>query len=123
MTEIKLHIMNTEFGLVERREDGVVILDVSGELDALVAPQLKDKITQDMEDGETKFIINFEEVVHINSLALGILRGKLKSTREEGGDIKLINLSEHIKSIFEMIGLDEIFEIYETEEEAIESFK
>ena len=115
--------MNTEFSLVERREDGIVILDVSGELDALVAPQLKDKISQDMEDGENKFIINFEEVVHINSLALGILRGKLKSTKEAGGDIKLINLSEHIKSIFEMIGLDELFEIYEAEAEAVKSFK
>lgn len=115
--------MNTEFNLLEKREDGVVILNVSGELDALVAPQLKDKITQDIEDGESKFIINFEEVVHINSLALGILRGKLKTTREAGGDIKLSNLSEHIKSIFEMIGLDELFEIYETELEAIKSFK
>lgn len=115
--------MNTEFSLVEKREDGVVIINVSGELDALVAPQLKDKISQDMEDGENKFIINFEEVVHINSLALGILRGKLKSTREAGGDIKLVKLSEHIKSIFEMIGLDELFEIYDEENGALESYK
>ena len=38
------------------------------------------------------------------------------------GDIKLVKLNDHIKGIFEMIGLDEIFEIYESEEEAVESY-
>lgn len=54
---------------------------------------------------------------------MGILRGKLKVVKEMGGDIKLIKLNEHIKTIFEMIGLDEIFEIYETEDEAVANFK
>ena len=54
---------------------------------------------------------------------MGILRGKLRVVKEMGGDIKLINLNEHIKTIFEMIGLDEIFEIYSSEEEAVASFK
>ena len=114
--------MNTEFSIVEKKEGEVIIYSITGELDALVAPQLKDKISHEIEEGEKKFIINFEEVVHINSLALGILRGKLKSAREVGGDIKLAKLNEHIKSIFEMIGLDELFEIYETEKEALENF-
>ena len=98
-------------------------LKVVGELDALVAPKLKERITKLVEGDSTKFIIDFEEVTHINSLAMGILRGKLKVVKEMGGDIKLIKLNEHIKTIFEMIGLDEIFEIYETEDEAVANFK
>ena len=70
----------------------------------------------------TKFVIDFEELVHINSLAMGILRGKLRVVKEAGGDIKLVKLNDHIKTIFEMIGLDEIFEIYDTEEAALEAF-
>jgi len=115
--------MDANFNILERKEGEIVVIEVAGELDALVAPKLKEKISKEMENGETKFIINFKELVHINSLAMGILRGKLKSTKEIGGDIKLSNLNEHIKSIFEMIGLDEIFEIFENEKEALDSFK
>lgn len=115
--------MVNNFEILERSVDDIKVLKVIGELDALVAPKLKEKITK-LVDGDTiKFIIDFEEVTHINSLAMGILRGKLKVVKDMNGDIKLVKLNEHIKSIFEMIGLDEIFEIYETEDEAVASFK
>lgn len=115
--------MDTNFDMLDRKEGEITIIEVKGELDALVAPKLKEKISKEIENGETKFIIDFKELLHINSLAMGILRGKLKSARALGGDIKLSNLNSHIKSIFEMIGLDEIFEIFESEEEALNSFK
>lgn len=115
--------MVNNFEILERSVDDIKVLKVIGELDALVAPKLKEKITKLVDGDTTKFIIDFEEVTHINSLAMGILRGKLKVVKDMDGDIKLIKLNEHIKSIFEMIGLDEIFEIYETEDDAVASFK
>lgn len=115
--------MINNFEILEKNVGEIKELKVVGELDALVAPKLKERITKLVEADSTKFIIDFEEVTHINSLAMGILRGKLKVVKEMGGDIKLIKLNEHIKTIFEMIGLDEIFEIYETEDEAVASFK
>lgn len=115
--------MTENFEIKERTVNDIRIIKVSGELDALVAPQLKERIMKQMELETTKFIIDFEDLIHINSLAMGILRGKLKKVRENGGDMKLIGLNEHIKTIFEMIGLDELFEIYSTEEEAVESFR
>lgn len=115
--------MVSNFEILEKNVGDIKELKVVGELDALVAPKLKERITKLVEGDSTKFIIDFEEVTHINSLAMGILRGKLKIVKEMGGDIKLIKLNEHIKTIFEMIGLDEIFEIYETEDEAVANFK
>ncbi|MBR8702150.1 Anti-sigma-B factor antagonist [Fusobacterium sp. DD29] len=115
--------MVNNFEILEKNVDDIKVLKVIGELDALVAPKLKDRITKLVDGDSTKFIIDFEEVTHINSLAMGILRGKLKVVKDMDGDIKLIKLNEHIKSIFEMIGLDEIFEIYENEDEAVASFK
>lgn len=115
--------MVNNFEILEKNIGEIKALKVVGELDALVAPKLKERITKLVEGDSTKFIIDFEEVTHINSLAMGILRGKLKVVKEMGGDIKLIKLNEHIKTIFEMIGLDEIFEIYETEDEAVANFK
>ena len=115
--------MVNNFEILEKNLGEIKELKIVGELDALVAPKLKERITKLVEGDSTKFIIDFEEVTHINSLAMGILRGKLKVVKEMGGDIKLIKLNEHIKTIFEMIGLDEIFEIYETEDEAVANFK
>jgi anti-sigma B factor antagonist len=114
--------MLTNFEIIEEEKSGVVILRVNGELDALVAPQLKDRLMKLIELEKKSFIIDFEGLVHINSLAMGILRGRLKEIREKDGDIKLIKLNNHIATIFEMVGLDEIFEIYSTEEEALSKF-
>lgn len=114
--------MTVDFEIIEKNIEDIKVIKVVGELDALVAPKLKDRIAKLVEGDITKFIIDFEELVHINSLAMGILRGKLRIVKEAGGDIKLVKLNEHIKTIFEMIGLDEIFEIYTTEEEAVEAF-
>jgi anti-sigma B factor antagonist len=112
----------SNFEISEKEVNGIVVVKVVGELDALVAPKLKERLNKLIENEKNNFIIDFSELVHINSLAMGILRGKLREAREIGGDIKLINLNDHIKTIFEMVGLDEIFEIYSSEQEALEKF-
>jgi len=114
--------MNSNFELNEKEVNEVKVIKVSGELDALVAPKLKEKLAKLIENDQYNFVIDFTELVHINSLAMGILRGKLRTVKGFGGDIKLVGLNDHIKTIFEMVGLDEIFEIYEKEEDALEKF-
>lgn len=115
--------MGNNFEILEKMKDDVQILEILGELDALVAPKLKETFNRLIEKDIVKYVVDFKGLVHINSLAMGILRGKLQVVREMGGDIKIANLSSHIGTIFETIGLDEIFEIYDTTEEAIKSFK
>ena len=115
--------MTTNFEIIEKTVDDVRVIKVCGELDALVAPKLKERIEKQIELDINKFVIDFSDLVHINSLAMGILRGKLRVVRDLGGDIKLVGLNDHIRTIFEMIGLDELFDIYATEEEAIASFR
>ncbi|ERT69383.1 MAG: STAS domain-containing protein [Cetobacterium somerae] len=115
--------MTTNFEIIEKTVDDIRIIKVCGELDALVAPKLKERIAKQIELDINKFVIDFGDLVHINSLAMGILRGKLRVVRDLGGDIKLVGLNDHIRTIFEMIGLDELFDIYATEEEAIASFR
>ena len=111
------------FEILERVKDDVQIIEINGELDAFVAPKLKETFNRLIEKDITKYIVDFKGLIHINSLAMGILRGKLQVVREMGGDIKIVNLNKHIQTIFETIGLDEIFEIYKNEEEALKSFK
>lgn len=115
--------MDTNFNMTEIIDGDILVIKIQGELDALVAPKFKDKISKELENGRKKFVIDFRELEHINSLAMGILRGKLKAVKEQNGDIKLSNLNEHIKDLFEMIGLDELFEIYDNVDEAVNSYK
>jgi len=115
--------VENNFEILERTKDDVQIIEIKGELDAFVAPKIKETLSKLIENEVNKYIIDFKGLIHINSLAMGILRGKLQVVREMGGDIKIINLNKHIQTIFETIGLDEIFEIYKTEEEALKSFK
>ena len=115
--------MENNFEILERVKEDVQIIEINGELDAFVAPKLKEILSKVIEKDVVKYIVDFQGLIHINSLAMGILRGKLQTVREMGGDIKIINLNKHIQTIFETIGLDEIFEIYKTEDEAIKSFK
>ena len=96
---------------LDSKEDGGFGLSIARKLVDLFEIEKKRKGT----------IIKVEK--KINSLAMGILRGKLQTVREMGGDIKIVNLNKHIQTIFETIGLDEIFEIYKNEEEALKSFK
>ena len=114
--------MNSNFELIEKEVDGIKVIKITGELDAMVAPKLKERLAKLVENEVYNFVVNCEELSHINSLAMGILRGKLREVKGHGGDIKLSNLNEHIKTIFEMVGLDEIFEICATEEEALAKF-
>ncbi len=114
--------MSSNFELIEKEANGVKVIKVAGELDAMVAPKLKERMNKLVENEIYNFIINCEELSHINSLAMGILRGKLREVKKHNGNIILSNLNDHIKTIFEMVGLDEIFDIYPTEEDALTKF-
>ena len=59
--------MTTNFEMIEKNIGDIKVIKVNGELDALVAPKLKDRISKLVEMDVTKFIIDFEELVHINS--------------------------------------------------------
>ena len=115
--------MGNNFEILEKMKDNMQIIEIIGELDALVAPKLKETFNRMIEKDIIKYVVDFKGLVHINSLAMGVLRGKLQVVRDLGGDIKIANLNSHVRTIFETIGLDEIFEIYATEEEAIKNFK
>ncbi len=115
--------MENKFKMSSTMKNDIQVIEINGELDALVAPKLKEELNKLIEKDIIKFVINLKKLVHINSLAMGILRGKLQVVRELGGDIKISNLNKHIMTIFETIGLDELFEIYNSEEEAIKNFK
>jgi anti-sigma B factor antagonist len=94
------------------------ILAVEGEVDVYTSPQLKQEIVQRAEAGVKHLIINLSKVEYLDSTGLGVLIGGLKRLREVEGNMALVGPGMRILRIFEITGLDKIFDIYQSEEEA-----
>lgn len=95
------------------------IVDLQGEVDVYTAPQLKQQIITMLDSGVKHIVVNLADVEYLDSTALGVLIGGLKRLREREGTLDLICPNPRIKRIFEITGLDKIFDMYTTEAEAL----
>lgn len=102
-------------------EAKVPVIELEGEVDVYTAPRLKQQIINLLEGGSRDLIVNLSKVEYLDSTALGVLIGGLKRMRELDGNMVLVCPNARIRRVFEITGLDKIFDIYEAEEEAAES--
>lgn len=98
--------------------DTTCILEIEGEIDVYTSPQLKQDIVKLAEQGTKHLIINLSKVEYLDSTGLGVLIGGLKRFREKEGNLVLVGPGMRILRIFEITGLDKIFDIYATEADA-----
>jgi len=104
------------------QKDGVKVCYAEGDIDINSSPQVKkifDKVSQEKSE---KVLINLKGVGYIDSSGLATLVEILKNFRVYGGKLKLSNLSNKVKSLFEITKLEKLFDISETEEEAVKAF-
>lgn len=103
-------------------EHGVTVVKLNGSLDVSVQKTLKDKLIEVAESNESDVVVDFESVNFIDSSCLGVLVSLAKRLREKKGDIKISQLSSDVMSIFQITRLDRVFEIFEKNKEAVESY-
>ena len=105
------------------REVGdVCILDIEGRLDINVSNKIRENLDSVISNGKKKIVFNLREVDFINSSGLGILVSSLKKIKENGGVLKILNLQNYVKELFEISQLIKVFEIYDDESTAVKSF-
>jgi len=109
--------------ITKRTKDDVVILDISGEIDLYNAPEIKDIINSLIEEKKFNVIINLEKVTYIDSSGIGALISSLSNLKKYQGGLKIINVFASVRKVFELTKLTSFFEIYDSEDTAIESFK
>ena len=90
--------------------DGVNILQIGEQLNALVA-----------QAGHPLFVVDFSNVAHLSSSALGALITLSKRIREKNGQLRLCGIAPAIQEIFAITRLNEIFRILPSRKEAVES--
>jgi anti-sigma B factor antagonist len=101
----------------------VQALDLEGEVDVYTAPLLRQEIMEQVDNGVKHMLVNLEKVEYLDSTGLGILIGGVKRLKEGGGSLKLVGPTARITRIFEITGLNKIFDVYTTEAEALSSPK
>lgn len=97
------------------------IIDLNGELDAYTSPRFREVMLDLIEDGGAKLVINMANVEYIDSSGLGALVGGLKRASERHGRIVVVCTSPQVKKVFEITGLEKVFPIYDSEDNAIKA--
>jgi len=112
--------MPPEFAITEQgSQAGHHVIAVRGEIDLFTAPELKQALTDAIEGGQHRVVIDLTEVSFLDSTALGVLIGAVKRLRSRGGALAIVNTDTSIAKTFEITGLDQIFTIVPSREEAL----
>jgi anti-sigma B factor antagonist len=106
-----------------RLVEGIVIVDIIGQLKLGPATgALRNVVRGLVSDGYKSIVLNFADVITIDSCGIGELVSTLTSVRNDGGDLKLLNLSKNVKNVMHITRLFTIFQTYENQAAAVESF-
>ena len=109
-----------DFAITDRRlDDATHVVAVTGEIDLFTAPELKQKLTDAIEGGKSRIVVDLTETSFLDSTALGVLIGAVKRLRSREGALVIVNVDQNIAKTFEITGLDQIFTILATRDDAI----
>ena len=106
-----------------RYRDNVAILDISGEIIGDARFDLNKVIQTEVEANRAGMILNLEEVPMMDSVGLGMLVGTYTSLTRKNAKMVLLNVGRSVRYLLVITKLDQIFEKYDDEDEALESFK
>jgi anti-sigma B factor antagonist len=114
-----------ELNISERHAGDVTILDMDGKItigEGSVA--LRSAIRRLLEEGKKKILLNLAKVGYIDSSGIGELVSSYTAIgKEEGGQLKLLNLTQKLQDLLTITKLLTVFDVYESEEEALNSYK
>ena len=113
----------SNFSVGFRSNGGVQVLALQGELDAHTAAELEAAIQKCNQDQQYRIVINGEHLQYISSAGLGVFMAYIEEVREHGGDIKIAALQPRVYNVFDLLGFPMLFDIVETEEEALARFE
>jgi anti-anti-sigma factor len=95
-----------------KKEEGVVTISVEGKIDGATAPDLEGPLVEWLDQGETKIILDLQEVYYISSAGLRVVLLGAKRLQNKGR-LVLAGLKPEVKEIFEMAGFDTILDFYD----------
>ena len=113
-----------ELDVKERQAGDVTILDLRGEVrigEGSIA--LRDAIRNLADSGKKKLLLNLAGVSYIDSSGIGELIANYTTVKRQGGQLKLLNLTDRVQNLLVITKLLTVFDSYDNEAEALKSFE
>jgi len=106
-----------------RRVDGITILDLSGRITlGEGSVVLRDQIRDLLGKGEKKLLLNLGDVTYIDSSGIGELVSAFTTVRNQGGELKLLNLTKKVHDLLQITKLYTVFDVKDDEASAVKAF-
>ena len=111
----------TDYGVEVAERDGWAVVAISGQVDLATAPVLKERMLALVAEGHDRLVCDLTATEFLDSTALGALVSVLKRLRVKGGEMRLVCTSPSILKVFDITGLDRVFPIHASLDEATAS--
>lgn len=106
-----------------RQSGDVAVVDLSGKITIGEGDVvLRDRVHALLEEGKKRILLNLEKVSYMDSAGIGELVACYKRAREKGGTLKLLKPSGKVQDLLQLTKLEEVFETFDSEKEALASF-
>ena len=114
----------SELSIKERQAGDVTILDLEGKITiGEGSVSLRTAIRRLIEEGKKKILLNLAGVSYVDSSGIGELVSSYTTINREGGQLKLLKLTQKIKDLLTITKLLTVFDVYDDESQALNSFK
>jgi anti-sigma B factor antagonist len=113
-----------ELNINERQAGDVTVLDMSGKItigEGSVA--LRSAIRRLLEEGKKRILLNLAGISYVDSSGIGELVSSYTAINKEGGQLKLLNLTQKIQDLLTITKLLTVFDVYDGEADALNSLK
>ncbi len=94
------------------------VVHVGGEIDVYTAPALRDRLDEEIDQGRFQLVVDLGGVTFMDSTGLGVLVGRLKLIRVHDGTMRIVCAHDRVLKVFTITGLDKVFEIFPSVEDA-----
>jgi anti-sigma B factor antagonist len=98
------------------------VVRIAGNLDTQTSPVTEEQLTQLIEDGATKILLDFEKLNYISSSGLRVLLVAHKRLEGISGQVRICNPNTMVREVFDTSGFSEIFSVYGSQAEALGGF-
>jgi anti-sigma B factor antagonist len=107
-----------ELSLATRSVSERTVLEIGGEIDVYTAPRVRERLVEILDGGQKHLVVDLRRVDFLDSTGLGVLVGIHRRLRSGAGSLTLVCPHEKLMKIFRITGLDTVFDIYPSVEEA-----
>ena len=108
--------------ITSREENGVWVVEVEGKLNTGASPDAEKYLNKLLDEGATKILLSLEYLDFIASTGLRVILSTGKKLAKVGGKLALCNPNLTVNDVLKMSGFNQMFNVFDSEEEALAGF-